>query len=256
VFLRKFDWRRNASAVSWTVILVFLGLAPLTLNTSASLPIDIMRNVFQIQEAGGNEVVLTTVSQDAYSVWPLITYLVHGASGLQRAFTPSSTVLIGPVTYLRLSQVLTLSAMLIVGAVLLATVVPAVSLAVDHSAREAGPWALTYLPEMGTVTWRCDSKFAGMREYALGFQSFSGGATERLTLRVGNRVAFARSIQPGQGVRLPHLDAAIQELALIQTTEPGTLRASLSVNFGPRPVSPSHCFPWLPPAVTLHVYPR
>jgi hypothetical protein len=145
---------------------------------------------------------------------------------------------------------------LIVGVVFLATVVPASSLAFDQSAREAGPWALTYLPGMGTVTWRCDSKFAGMREYALGFRSFSGGATERLTLRIGNRVAVAQTIQPGQGVRLPHLDAAIQELAVIQTTEPGTLRASLSVNFGPGRVSPSHCFPWLPPEVKLHVYPR
>lgn len=118
VFLRKFSWRENLSAVSWTVVLTFLVLLPFTLATSPSLPIDIMLNNFRVQEAGGNHPSLTTVSQGAISIWPLVTYLTHGASGLERAFTPSSTVLVAQLTYQRLSQVLTITAMLVVSAAL------------------------------------------------------------------------------------------------------------------------------------------
>ena len=119
VFLRKFSWRTNLFAVSWTAILTFLLLAPFTLATSPSIPVDVMVNDLRIQEAGGNDVLLTTVSQDAYSVWPLVTYVAHGTSGLERAFTPSSTPLVGPLTYQRLSQIITIAAMLLVGGVLL-----------------------------------------------------------------------------------------------------------------------------------------
>ncbi len=119
VFLRKFSWRQNLFAVSWTVILTFLLLAPFTLATSPSLPVDVMVNDLRIQEAGGNDALLTTVSQDAYSVWPLVTFATRGKSGLERAFTPSSTPLAGPVTYQRLSQFLTIAAMLLIGGVLL-----------------------------------------------------------------------------------------------------------------------------------------
>jgi len=118
VFLRKFTWRQSVTALSWTIILIFLVLSPLTLATSPSLPVDIMLNNFHIQEAGGNEVALTTVSQDAYSIWPLVTYVAHGASGLARAFTPSSAALVGSLTYQRLSQILTIAAILSVSAAL------------------------------------------------------------------------------------------------------------------------------------------
>jgi hypothetical protein len=119
VFLWKFSGKQNLLAVSWTVVLTFLLLGPLMLATSPSLPVDIFLNNLRIQEAGGNEVALTTVSQDAYSIWPLITYLAHGASSLQRAFTPSSTSLAGPITYQRLSQFLTGGAILLVAGVLI-----------------------------------------------------------------------------------------------------------------------------------------
>jgi len=118
VFLRTFTWRQNLSAVSWTVILTFLALIPFTLATSPSLPVDIMLNNFRVQEAGGNLKFLTTVSQDAYSIWPLVTYAAHGSSGLLRAFTPSSEPLVGSLTYQQVSQVLTLAAMLIVAGIL------------------------------------------------------------------------------------------------------------------------------------------
>jgi Gpi18-like mannosyltransferase len=119
VFLRKFTWRENVSALSWTMVVAFLLLVPFTLATSPSLPIDIVLNNLHVQEGTGNAAALNTVSQTAYSIWPLITYLVQGASGSQRAFVPSSTVLVGSFTYQTVSQVLTLAAMLFVSAVLL-----------------------------------------------------------------------------------------------------------------------------------------
>jgi hypothetical protein len=118
VFIRKFSWRENVAAVSWTVIVSFIAWIPLTLATSPSLPIDIMLNNFHVQEAGGNAAALTTVSQSAYSLWPLVTYVAQGASGLQRAFTVSSTPLVGSVTYQQVSQILTVAAMVLVSSAL------------------------------------------------------------------------------------------------------------------------------------------
>lgn len=118
-FLKKFSLRESLRSLSWTLIVTFVALLPLTLATSPSLPIDIMLNVFRIQEAGGNEATLSTVSQGAYSIWPLVTYLFHGASGLQREFTSSGGLLIGSITYQQASQVLTVVAMLLVTGALL-----------------------------------------------------------------------------------------------------------------------------------------
>jgi hypothetical protein len=119
VFIRRFPWKVNVTAVSWTVIVMFIALVPFTLATSPSLPIDIMLHNFRVQEAGGNEASLTTVSQSALSIWPMVTYLAHGASGLQRAFAPASETAFGSVTYQLLSQILTVAAMLIVAGMLL-----------------------------------------------------------------------------------------------------------------------------------------
>ena len=119
VFLRKFTWRENLRAMSWTVILTFLALLPLTLATSPSLPIDVTLNNLRIQEAGGNGSALSPVSQGGYSIWPLATYLTHGLSGLGRTFTASSDVLVGGLTYQLAAQILTISAMILLSAIVL-----------------------------------------------------------------------------------------------------------------------------------------
>jgi hypothetical protein len=77
-----------------------------------------MWNNLRVQEGGGNQTMLTTVSQDAYSVWPLVTYALHGAGGTLRGATPSSSLVLGDLTYQRLSQILTISAMLAIAGVL------------------------------------------------------------------------------------------------------------------------------------------
>jgi len=117
--LRRFTAQKNLVAISLTVIVVFATLAPLTLATSPSLPVDVMANNFRIQEAGGNDPMLTTVSQDAYSVWPLVTYFRQGASGFYRSFTPSAQSLLGSVTYQRAGLAATAIVLLVVLFVLL-----------------------------------------------------------------------------------------------------------------------------------------
>jgi hypothetical protein len=113
VFLRRFDWRQNLAGASLAIVASFLAMLPLTLQTSPSLPVDVLLNTFHVQE-GGTGAGLIPVSQDAYSIWPLITYLFEGATGAARAFTPSSDVLIGPLTYQRAAQLLTAAMLVLV----------------------------------------------------------------------------------------------------------------------------------------------
>jgi hypothetical protein len=133
ILLRKFSWTQNLVAVAWSVIVFVVILTPLTIATSPSLPIDIMLNNFLIQEAGGNQGALTTVSQGAYSIWPLVTYLTQGASGLQRSFSPSSGLLLGTLTYQSVSQILT-------GTALIAVIV--VLLRLKHNVIDSGAYVL------------------------------------------------------------------------------------------------------------------
>jgi hypothetical protein len=118
VLVRKFPIKQNLQAVSYAVIVTFIALLPLTLTISPSLPVDVTLNNFRIQQTGGNQDRLTTVSQDAYSIWPLVTYALHGTTGQARAFTPSSGHVIGDLTYQRLGLLLTITALLAVGAAL------------------------------------------------------------------------------------------------------------------------------------------
>jgi hypothetical protein len=118
VLARKFPISQNVWAISRAVIVVFLLLLPFSLSISPSLPVDVTLNNFRIQQAGGNEERLATVSQDAYSVWPLVTYVLHGTTGSGRAFTPSSAHVVGDLTYQRLGLVLTIVALLAVSAAL------------------------------------------------------------------------------------------------------------------------------------------
>jgi hypothetical protein len=109
VLLRKFSWRENLSALSWTVIVVFIALIPFTLATSPSLPVDVMAYTLRAHETNAPGLVLTHVSQDAYSVWPLAEYLLQGATGFHKVFNPATGAVLGPLTFQRLSQILTLS---------------------------------------------------------------------------------------------------------------------------------------------------
>lgn len=118
VLLRRFGWSENVRAMSWTVIAVFIALVPFTFATSPSLPVDIMRHTFQVHETASPGLAVASVAQDAYSVWPLVEYLTQGATGFHQAFNPSNGAVLGPLTFQSLSQILTLSVVLVVSAYL------------------------------------------------------------------------------------------------------------------------------------------
>ena len=119
VLLRKFSLKENVHAVSWSVILTFIFLGPFLLAISPSLPLDIWSNQLRFQEGGGNEPAQTVVSLGALSIWPLVTRLAEGASGLGRFSYPSISPLVGEFTYQRISELLTLGAVLVVAGALL-----------------------------------------------------------------------------------------------------------------------------------------
>jgi hypothetical protein len=90
---------------------------------------------------------------------------------------------------------------------------------------------------------------------ALGVDARTATADEYVTLRARGRVIATRHVF-GRRLELPALAAPRQRLVIVQGTEPGTLRAVIDVDFRARAGLPSHCYPYLPPGVVLHLYPR
>ena len=62
-------------------------------------------------------------------------------------------------------------------------------------------------------------------------------------------------MQPGDRFRLPYLHARVQRLDIAQSTEPGTLAASVTVDFAPTAVV-GYCYAYAPPRIDVHVSPR
>jgi len=120
VLLRKFGIRENLHAISWSIILTFLFMAPFLLAIGPSLPVDVLANQFLVQEAGGNDPAMTVISFGFHSIWPLVTHVVGGANGFHRFIYLSTTPLIGGISYQRISLLLTLGLVLVVGSLLLA----------------------------------------------------------------------------------------------------------------------------------------
>jgi hypothetical protein len=142
----------------------------------------------------------------------------------------------------------------VAAAVVVFAVVPGAA-AADQGVR--GPWLLTALPGTGTVTWRCDParEARGVPALALGVRTSTATATETVTLRIASKAIVRRVMQPGQRLELPYRRSSHLQLSIVQATEPGTLKALISVDFSPR-LSPSHCFAHLPPGLVVHLYPR
>jgi hypothetical protein len=113
ILVRRFTIRQNANGFAWVVIVLFLVIAPITLQTSPSLPVDFMKNILLVQEFGGNEPAFTTVSLDAYSIWPLVTLLAAGQHGLNRIFYPSDTALMGSLTYHNVGQIMAIGVLML-----------------------------------------------------------------------------------------------------------------------------------------------
>lgn len=118
VFLRSFSFRQSLHAAAWGVVVMFLLMAPFAVRYGPSMPVDLMRNDLQVQEAGGNESELTTVSLYAYSVWPLADRFASSDFGLDRFSQPAASRFVGPLSYLRAGELLSGAVVFIAGAVL------------------------------------------------------------------------------------------------------------------------------------------
>jgi hypothetical protein len=126
--------------------------------------------------------------------------------------------------------------------------------AADGSGR--GPWLLAALPGMGRLTWSCDPRQHGYRIYGLRLDASTATATERVTVAVGAHTVVSRRLDPPGAMMLPRSAVPIRRITVAQATEPGTLRAVVTVDFRGTASLPSHCFAYLPPALTVHVMPR
>jgi len=63
-----------------------------------------------------------------------------------------------------------------------------------------------------------------------------------------------RVIQPRQSIRLPYLQAKIQRLDIAEAGENGRLHASVTIDFAAK--GGGYCWPYVPPKVDLHLWPR
>ena len=122
-----------------------------------------------------------------------------------------------------------------------------------------GPWNLVILPALGTVTWRCDPRgpatAPGLGALGLGFRVLQRGATTDIRLHVGTKTLLRRQLDPGQSIQFPFARSRVQQLQLTQMTGAGTLVARMRVDFVPHLLA-TYCYPYLPPRVTVNVFPR
>ncbi len=119
VFLRRIPFRRNLDALAWVSIAGFLLLGPFLLALGSSLIVDLLANTARLHLVGLNDQWTSLVSWGALSVWPLVTQVVHGQTGLGRLSLSSRTPLVGSVTYWQLGNWL-FGVLFVVLAVLLA----------------------------------------------------------------------------------------------------------------------------------------
>ena len=135
-------------------------------------------------------------------------------------------------------------------AIVLASVLVAVVLlpASAASGRQK-PYVLTAVADIGTVYWRYDFVHYRTPRWSLGIRIFYTATTE-VNFRAG-KLQLHRVLQPTQLRWFPFTAARAQSLSLVQATEPGTLRASVSVKFS------RHNFQsYLPPRFSVQLYPR
>lgn len=120
-----------------------------------------------------------------------------------------------------------------------------------------GSWLLTSLPGMGLLTWSCDPGKRGYLAYRLTFDPSASTATETVTMTVRGQTLLSRTLNPPwKAVPFPLTKSPVRRVIISQATEPGTLRAIVTVNFKGTPTLPSHCWPYLPPAMTVTLKPR
>ncbi len=106
VFLRRFSIKENLQAIAWSVVLVFLLLAPFSLKIGPSLSVDVVAKSFGVNYEASNDRWTTLVSWSALSLWPLVTLIADGQTGLNRIFYSSKERLVGELAYWQVGNLL------------------------------------------------------------------------------------------------------------------------------------------------------
>ena len=122
-----------------------------------------------------------------------------------------------------------------------------------RAAPHCGPFFLAKLPSLGTLTWRA-ATVNGEDWHGLGYKPTPPIATTRISLRVGGRTVTSRTIDES-AVRFPLYPNRFQLVTLSQMIEPGTLKASVAVDFKPGP-NVTYCAPYYPPGLRVTLLPR
>jgi hypothetical protein len=113
------------------------------------------------------------------------------------------------------------------------------------------PYVLTALASIGTVYWRYDCVHYRRPEWSLGVRVFRDSATTQVTHRADG-LTRRRTAQPdGPTIWFPFRRERSQSLAVVQSTEPGTLRAGVAARFGRH-----DCQPESPPRLSVQLFPR
>jgi hypothetical protein len=121
------------------------------------------------------------------------------------------------------------------------------------AAHGCGPFFLARLPSLGTLTWRTTTR-NGRDWHGLGYRPTPPIATTQVRLTVGPRTVARRAVNEN-AVRLPLIPNRVQLVTFSQMTEPGTLRATVRVDFKPGAVA-TYCEPYFPPGLAITLTPR
>ncbi|HEY7149739.1 MAG TPA: hypothetical protein VH420_09880 [Gaiellaceae bacterium] len=116
-----------------------------------------------------------------------------------------------------------------------------------------GPFLLVQLPSLGTLSWRTVTQGQTIR-HGLEYRPTPSAATTDVRLVVDGEVVAKRRVDE-QTARFSPVRARRQVVKLSQHTEPGTLRASIEIDFKPG-VTYTYCYPYLPPGLTITLLPR
>lgn len=110
IYIKSFSIKRTVLGVSLGIVIVFTMLSPLFAALSPSLPLSWYSQITLIQQAE-NPVAAKYmhVSNDGYTMWPLITRFIPGLEGQARIFVSSRTPLIGSLTFLDVSNIVFLA---------------------------------------------------------------------------------------------------------------------------------------------------
>jgi len=129
----------------------------------------------------------------------------------------------------------------------------AASSGASPAAHGCGPFFLERLPSLGTLTWRTVTR-NGRDWHGLGYRPTPPIATTRVRLKAGGRTVARRTVDEN-AVRFPLLPNRFQLVTFTQPTEPGTLKASVRVDF--KPGAPAtYCAPYFPPGLAITLTPR